>query len=472
MTNSTIYSTKHNNLYLYNMDLSLSMLIHPELSNIHKKQTNKNSYYSKKYAYLKKQGFFMEAKPIEFKNILEDSAIKENIRRCESIVFETTDCCNLNCQYCSLGELYNFSKKEHKNIDTKYAINLLKYIFSKKNKNDKLTIGFFGGEPLMNAKFIKTIVENAKLLNIEKKIDLDFSITTNATLIDKHLTFLVKNNFKILISLDGDEKAQSYRTFALNGNNSYSKVINNIDNIYKKYPEYFSKRVDFNSVLHNRNSIKEIHDFIYNRYNKKPFISPLNTDHINIDKKYILEKMFHSAEKNKNDSEEIDYLHDQSESFNELKKFIRDLSVNFYLFNLLSLLYDKVNLIPTGTCSHFQRRIYLNTNHNLLPCEKVSYIHSLGNVNNNINIDISKILEKYNFLYNHFKKICKQCYLGKNCHKCILTMDNLDKLGTDDFSCVDFQDQKSFEKKLSRIFSFLEKYPNDFSKIINSLIIE
>lgn len=36
MTNSTIYSTKHNNLYLYNMDLSLSMLIHPELSNIHK----------------------------------------------------------------------------------------------------------------------------------------------------------------------------------------------------------------------------------------------------------------------------------------------------------------------------------------------------------------------------------------------------------------------------------------------------
>jgi hypothetical protein len=51
-------------------------------------------------------------------------------------------------------------------------------------------------------------------------------------------------------------------------------------------------------------------------------------------------------------------------------------------------------------------------------------------------------------------------------------MDNLDKLGTDDFSCVDFQDQKSFEKKLSRIFSFLEKYPNDFSKIINSLIIE
>ena len=233
------------------MDLSLSMLIHPELSNIHKKQTNKNPYYSKKYAYLKKQGFFMEAKPIEFKNILEDSAIKENIRRCESIVFETTDCCNLNCQYCSLGELYNFSKKEHKNIDTKYAINLLKYIFSKKNKNDKLTIGFFGGEPLMNAKFIKTIVENAKLLNIEKKIDLDFSITTNATLIDKHLTFLVKNNFKILISLDGDEKAQSYRTFALNGNNSYSKVINNIDNIYKKYPEYFSKRVDFNSVLHN-----------------------------------------------------------------------------------------------------------------------------------------------------------------------------------------------------------------------------
>ena len=54
----------------------------------------------------------------------------------------------------------------------------------------------------------------------------------------------------------------------------------------------------------------------------------------------------------------------------------------------------------------------------------------------------------------------------------ILSLDNLDQLGVEEFVCPDFQNQKTFEDKLNRIFSYLEKCPSEFFQIINHLITE
>ena len=111
---SIIHSTENNNFYLYDTQRILSMLIHPELKKIHEKSTDINidAYYLKKYSYLVNHGFFGEAKPFEFKANISENSIKENITQTKVIVFEITDYCNLKCKYCSLGDLYNFSKKE------------------------------------------------------------------------------------------------------------------------------------------------------------------------------------------------------------------------------------------------------------------------------------------------------------------------------------------------------------------------
>lgn len=42
-------------------------------------------------------------------------------------------------------------------------------------------------------------------------MDIDYLMTTNATLIHKHIDFLVDNKFNIMISLDGNEGNDSYR---------------------------------------------------------------------------------------------------------------------------------------------------------------------------------------------------------------------------------------------------------------------
>lgn len=113
----------------------------------------------------------------------------------------------------------------------------------------------------------------------------------------------------------------------------------------------------------------------------------------------------------------------------------------------------------------------MNTYNDLLPCEKVSYKHSLGKVNDKVIIDIDLISKKYQYYYNYFKRICANCYAGRHCSICIFTLDNLDKLGTHEFEYPEFQKKEDLEKHIDNIFSFLEKYPFDYFNIIKSLII-
>jgi len=462
---------------MYDVQSRLSLLVHPELIKAHENLTNAYPYYFKKYEYLKKHGFFENLKHAEFDTIKE-SMIKESIVKTKQIVFEVTDQCNLNCTYCAYGELYDcFDKRSHKNMNIKYAINLLKYIFDLKHKgkNNKLTISFYGGEPLLSINFIKRIVEVAKQLNYEKDLDLIFTMTTNATLIHKCIDFLVSNKFKLLVSLDGNEVNHSYRMFSKNKKNSFKKVIENLDMIQKDYPDYFINNIIFNSVLHNRNSIKDIYEFIYARYHKIPRIAELNMTDIKPDKKVLLENMFLSKRKSEEEyQKEGSYLSlkmtDKTLLYREISDFFKQYSINFYISYISALLDNEEKYLPTSTCLPFDKKIFLTNRNKLLPCEKINYKYSLGKVNESVMIDIEEITRQYNFYYNQLKRICQYCYAYRYCGLCMFKIENLDRLNTEEFVCDAFYDKKAFQNKLHRIFSFLEKYPNEISNILENII--
>jgi uncharacterized protein len=454
------------------------MLIHPEFAKASEKSTDGDLYYFKKYEYLREYGFFEKPKLANVE-ILNESMVKEGLIQTSQIVFEVTDHCNLKCSYCSFGELYEgFDIRSQKNINTRYAIKLLKYVFGLKykNKNNKLNIGFYGGEPLLNIKFIKQIVEVVNQLKSEKEMDIDYTMTTNATLIHKHIHFLVTNKFRLLISLDGNEENQSYRFFCKSNKNSFLKVIENIDMIQRDYPEYFNDHVNFNAVLHNKNSVKEVYEFIYPRYHKIPRISELTSTNLNPDKKDIYDSIFHSKRKS-----ETEYQKEESNLFpviessiyHELSDFLKYHSINFYISNITAVWHDVEKYLPTSTCLPFQKKILLTTRNKLVPCEKINYNkYSMGEVNKNVIIDISEITQKYNYYYNHMKKYCQNCYEYRFCGLCLFRIRDLDKVDTEKFVCDRFQNQKAFKNKLYHIFSFLEKYPDSYSQIIENTILE
>jgi len=102
--------------------------------------------------------------------------------------------CNLRCTYCFAGE-GDYGKKSMMTTETGIAI------LKKLSENrESMTVIFFGGEPLLNFKAIKEIVEWCN----EQKVIFRFAMTTNATLLTKdRMAFLKDNKFALTISYDG-----------------------------------------------------------------------------------------------------------------------------------------------------------------------------------------------------------------------------------------------------------------------------
>jgi uncharacterized protein len=468
MESTLFLKTKKNNCYLYDNNTMFTLLCHPDFKkNIKKENTD---YYKAKYNYLTEHGFFAKSKNAAT-SLLDESIVKEGIIKSQQIVFEVTDKCNLQCKYCAFGAFYeSHDERQNKNLNINDSIKLLQYIFSLKGGRnaDSFAIGFYGGEPLLNISFIKTIVNEVNKINTYK-IPIRYLMTTNASLLQEHMDFLVDNSFRLLISLDGDEFNHSYRTFK-NGINSFTRVIKNVDALQQKYPNYFKKQVSFNAVLHDRNSIKSINDFISNRYEKRPKISQLNDKDIKVEEKKEFAKMYHlkSDDLKLNDEllkSNIDLFDITSYSF--MSNFL-----NFYtpfaFSSMFELFLKEKTYFPTCTCLPFSKKIYYTINNKLLPCERVNYKYSFGKIENgNVLLDTKDITEQYNQYYRKIKNYCNRCYAYKFCGICLFSVDNLDSPNP---SCKYFYKKKRFTDALASMLSLIEANIDNYNAIRNATI--
>jgi uncharacterized protein len=299
-----------------------------------------------------------------------------------------------------------------------------------------------------------------------------FSMTTNGVLLHKYIDYLVEHNFKILISLDGNDSNSLYRVDK-KGNSSFKKVLKNIDNIYKQYPEFFENNINFNAVLHNKNSVEGIYSFIKNRFGKIPNISELNTSGI----KPSMQELFLRTYKNQNIS-----LH-QSENYSEIEQemFIKSNIVEglgvflhnysgFVYRDYNELLYCKLNkkTIPTGTCFPFSKKMFVTVSGKIMPCERIGFEHALGEITNNqVKLDFSFIAEKYNTLYNKINKQCSKCFNQKGCMQCMFNLKNMEKP-----VCYGFMNESKFQEYKNFYIKYLEKNPEMYYKIMEEVIVQ
>ena len=96
-----------------------------------------------------------------------------------------------------------------------------------------------------------------------------------------------------MVSIDGDKHNNQYRHYK-NGRSSFTRLINNLLAIKKKYPDFFQKRISFNSVLHDLNSVEECSSFLFNTFGKDPMTNELNPFGVAPEKKEEFEKMYRS----------------------------------------------------------------------------------------------------------------------------------------------------------------------------------
>ena len=151
---------------------------------------------------------------------------EENRRLIISII--VTQNCNLNCSYC-------YEKKSERNngqINLNVVQDTITYYMERDDGHEKVSIEFFGGEPLLAFPLIKEIVEWFYSRSWRKKAF--FGIQTNGALLtNKMKEWLAKYSKKITVgfSLDGCKEAHD-----LNRNNSYDLVYPNIPFFRKYWP--------------------------------------------------------------------------------------------------------------------------------------------------------------------------------------------------------------------------------------------
>lgn len=240
------------------------------------------------------------------------------------------------------------------------------------------------------------------------------------------------------------------------------------------YPEYFENYVNFNAVLHDRNSVKEIYEFIHTRYNKIPKIAELSPSDVNPDKEVLYNKMFQSRRKSEAEYQQDDSnLLEKSEMsyYRNLINFFQNSSINFYVSNITDSLHNVERKYSISACLPGQRKILFTTNNKLLPCERINSKFSVGEMNEHLIIDIPEIVRRYNSYYDQMKEQCQNCYNSWSCLECLFHMDNLDKLGTEGFVCKYFCDSEEYKNRLYRYFSFVEENPKDYVEIIENVVI-
>jgi len=410
---------------------------------------------------------------------INETIVKNNLINLHNLVFEVTERCNLNCKYCGLSEQFYQKHDVRKSRDLPFekAKLMIDYLLNLWRDNYiadtilPLSIGFYGGEPLLNMPLIKKIIDYVEQSNTTCR-QIRYAMTTNAVLLDKHIDFLVEKNFYLTISLDGDEKAQSYRVDRA-GNNSYNQVMHNVKLLQQTYPDYFyDLHVMFISVLHNRNDVEPILEFFKTHFRKIPQISTLDVSGINENKKEEFRKMYQNKSQSLFKSANCEAI--ENECFfnmpksSRLIKFLYHSSRNIYSDYNQMLMSDLVkNVITTGTCTPFAKKLFVTANGKILPCERIEHDFELGYVHDDfVELDYRHVAEQHNFYLSKSADQCVRCATNNFCPQCVYSIDDI---RSNSPCCPNFCTKENFEELKEQNFSYLRQHPHYYEKVLDEI---
>ena len=144
----------------------------------------------------------------------------KDVFACDSITMNLTNNCNLNCIYCFEHNKQSEMMSEEdaiKIVDESY-----RYI-NPKEHGSYFMINFFGGEPFLNWKTMKAVIDHC---NIER-YRVAYGVTTNLTILtDEIIQYVDDNELHLLVSADGLKAVHDK-----NRSNSFDTVIRNLQRL-------------------------------------------------------------------------------------------------------------------------------------------------------------------------------------------------------------------------------------------------
>ncbi|PLX38439.1 MAG: quinohemoprotein amine dehydrogenase maturation protein [Hyphomicrobiales bacterium] len=151
-----------------------------------------------------------------------------------TIVLNVNTGCNLSCTYCYKEDLDTPSAGRRMAFETaKKSIELL---LKESPDRDRYNVVFFGGEPLSNLGLIREVVAFAeeRFGDLGKKVD--FTLTTNATLLTPEIVdWLDAHRFGLTISMDGPKALHDKNRKTVGGKGTYDVVAAKARMLLERY---------------------------------------------------------------------------------------------------------------------------------------------------------------------------------------------------------------------------------------------
>lgn len=342
------------------------------------------------------------------------------------LVLNVTEDCNFRCKYCVFSGAYEHVRthsKKYMNFNVaKKAIDCYFSLFNEGKKYNPLraaTIGFYGGEPLLNFYLIKKSVEYIERTYNQTKIV--YSMTTNSSLLDKEKAdWLMQHNFKLSISLDGPEEEHDRNRVYASGKGTFKDVMKNVSYIMnKEYDRITSLPIyDWKSDL-----------FRLEKFFAREDVPPIAAVNPVVDRGHYYEQFAYE--------DFLKYIEQRKEAekyyYKNYDRITRRKSVFHCLFGETAAraIFDVVplssppKLLPfTGTCMP-GRKIFVDVDGNLHMCQVINYFFPIGTVDEGLNLElISKRLSEY---FQHTDK-CPNCKMKKGCSYCYYRLTNGNKI--------------------------------------------
>lgn len=370
------------------------------------------------YLYLHSQGYFNQN---EHKISYEINHHIESLlnRMVSRLTIQVTQDCNFRCGYCVFSENDGSNRLHSKQtMEVSKIIETIDFLHRYSLDSTSICIGFYGGEPLLNFKAIKEA-----MLYAEQKFKgkaLSFTITTNATLLNKEmLDFFSNYEISIMISLDGPKKLNDKnRKFNGSSTSTYDIVKEKIKMIHKDYKKIL-RLISVNMVLDPTQSFRDYQMILSDIPELNDIMIRMNViNEEGLTKHYDFSEDF------------VQYL-EYAKFIRKVKKLGRlnekiiDRDILSYSVDLEEDRIEQIfssrdhAIMPSGPCIPGYNKLFVDVNGNLFPCEKISENNktmNIGDIKNGLDVEkIKPMIEISSLTADE----CARCWGFRLCMLCL-----------------------------------------------------
>ena len=237
------------------------------------------SHYPQYSRNLINQAFLELEEAIQAESLFTEGQVMEvdlSKLQVKALCLNVAHACNMKCHYCFAQQGDFGQSPALMSIQT--ARKALDFLLQKSGNIKNLEVDFFGGEPLLVFPMLQELVLYARQREEATGKRFNFTLTTNAVLLDDEVVnFVIDNEIAVILSLDGRKEVNDRHRILKNGEGTYDLILPRIKNMVEHNPVSYYVRGTFSRRnLDFANDLKHLIDLGFDCISLEPAVGPDN----------------------------------------------------------------------------------------------------------------------------------------------------------------------------------------------------